>query len=111
MKGGSRVNITKIRPRPVEWVTKSEAQEIAHCSHNTIDKIIKEMEALVNTRYHYPITAVGISNTKLIDRLALNDYIRNRSFLQNKIRCNPYDPKREAIALGYVDQEVRDVID
>ena len=100
------MNITKVHHRPEEWVTKAEAQMIAHCSHNTMTKIIKEMEALVGSRYPAPVTAEGISKTKLIDRLALNDYIRHRTELRAKIPCAAYDPFFEVQMLGYYDQEV-----
>lgn len=100
------INITKVRHRPSDWVTKAEAQEIVHCSHTTMTKIIKEMEKLVGVRYRFPVTAEGISNAKLIDRLALNDYVRNRVKLRNNIPCAPYDPTAEAWGLGYYTEEL-----
>lgn len=100
------INITKVRHRPSDWVTKAEAQEILHCSHTTMTKIIKEMEALVGVRYRLPVTVDGISNAKLIDRLALSDYSRNRKKLIRKIPCPPYDPTDEAWFLGYYTEEI-----
>ena len=106
------MNITKVRNRASEWITKSDAQELCHVSHNTMTKIVKEMESLVGSRYKFPVTAEGISNSKLIDRLALNDYVRHRRQLRNNLKCDPYDPTVEAWSLGYYDKEVSDdVID
>ena len=108
MRGGEKLNVTKVRYRPADWVTKADAQEILHCSHNTMARIIAEMESQVGSRYKLKVTADGITHSKLIDRLALNDYMRNRKALRNKIPVPPYDPKAEAWALGYYDQEVNE---
>ena len=100
------MNITKVRHRPSDWITKAEAQEIMHCSHNTMNKIVNEMEALVGKRYRLDVTAEGISKSKLIDRLALNDYVRNRKRLMRHMTCPPYDPMAEAWALAYYTEDM-----
>lgn len=100
------MNITKVRHLQPSWVTKAEAQKIARCSHNTMTKIMKEMEKLVGTRYRLPVTSEGIAKSKLIDRYALNDYVRNRRNLINHIPCAPYDPVAEAHYSGDYTEEM-----
>lgn len=100
------MNVTKVRHRPTDWITRAEAQEVLHCSHNTMAKILAEMRDQVGKRYKYPITAEHITHTVLIDRLALNDYMRYRKHILNKITIPPYDPKGEAWALGYYDEVI-----
>lgn len=102
------IAITKIQNDPPTFLTNAEAQKIAHCSYNTIVKIVKEMENLVGSRYKAAVTIDGISNKKLIDRLAFNDYIRNREKIRNKIPCAPYDPRLERWLLGGFDQELEE---
>ena len=106
MRGGEKLNVTKVIYRPHYWVTKAEAQTICHCSHNTMVRIIAEMEDQVGKRYKSKVTAEGITHSKLIDQLALNDYMKYRKALRNKLPVPPYNPSLEYWALGHDEREV-----
>lgn len=104
------VTITKIHHRANEWVSVEEAAEIMHCNKRTVFNCIKEMEVHEGSRYPRGITSM-IGTEKIIDRLVLQDFIRNRKILKNKTlvkRLEPYDPKLQARLLGYYDQPISD---
>ena len=100
------IGITKIRHRPSEWISKQEAAEMLHCTTETLRHRVREMEALEGSRYPQGVTAV-IGSTLIIDRLALNDYVRHMKKIKAGINVAPYNPVEEARLLGYVDEEVR----
>lgn len=102
------ISITKIRPRPSEWISKQEAAEMLHCNLGTIRKRVREMEDLEGTRYPIGITA-NIGSQLIIDRLALNDYIRHMKQIKAGIKCEPYDPVEQARLLGYADERLADL--
>ncbi len=102
------IAITKIHHRFDEWVDMEQAAVIMHCCKRTVMNCLSEMEALVGDRYEEPVTA-QIGEVKVIDRLALTDFIRHRKQLKNRNlakRLEPYNPAKQAKLLGYFDEIV-----
>ena len=103
----TEINITRIRKRPSDWISKNEAAIMLHCTKETMRHRVREMEALEGSRYPIGITS-QIGSTLIIDRLALNDYVRNMKRIKAGLIVPPYNPVEEARLLGYTDEEVVD---
>lgn len=89
------------------WISVTDAAEELKCSKRKVFDILNEMEALEGKRYPSGITA-EIGANKIIDRLALNDYVRHRKKLKAGLKVGAYEPRREAWSLGYVEEYVYD---
>lgn len=64
------------------------------------------MEELEGKRY--PTVTAEIGAHIIVDRLALNDYVRHRKKLKNRLKVEPYNPTEEARLLGYYGEEIKD---
>jgi len=103
----NEINITKIRKRQSDWISKKEAAAMLHCTNETMRHRVREMEALEGKRYPIGVTS-QIGSTLIIDRLALNDYVRYMKRIKAGLIVPPYNPVEEARLLGYADEEVKD---
>ena len=100
------INITKLHHRSPDWIKMQDIKDLLHCSYNTARAIVGEMQALEGKRY--PTVTAEIGAHIIVDRLALNDYVRNRQGLKNKLKVAAYNPTEEARLLGYYGEETRD---
>ena len=67
---------------------------------------MSEMQAFEGKRY--PVVTAEIGAHIIVDRLALNDYVRSREKLKAGLKIEPYNPGEEARLLGYYGEEIRD---
>lgn len=105
-EGDTDINIAKIHHRSVDWIKLSDIKDLLHCSYNTARAIVGEMEELEGKRY--PTVTAEIGAHIIVDRLALNDYVRHRKKLKNRLKVEPYNPTEEARLLGYYGEEIKD---
>lgn len=95
--------ITKVKHKADEWISFQDACKTYQCVPRTLQRILDEMK--ISGRYPAEITA-KIGRQRIVDRLALDDYIRNRERLSCGAHVDPYDPGKIAFMLGYKEEGI-----
>lgn len=95
--------ITKVKHKADEWISFQDACKTYQCVPRTLQRILDEMK--ISGRYPVEITA-KIGRQRIVDRLALDDYIRNRERLSCGAHVDPYDPWKIAFMLGYKEEGI-----
>lgn len=95
--------ITKVKHKADEWISFQDALQTYKCDQRTLRRILEEMN--ISGRYPAQITT-KIGRNRIIDRLALDDYVRNRERLTCGAEVDPYDPGKIAFMLGYKEESI-----